>query len=95
MNQERSFARKVLDKISLGFSFISLPFETIGAVGSLISGGFLPAAALGGLAFLDLTQIREHGRPPEQQSWYNPERIMDKVIGSLRLNHTSRLAYSD
>jgi hypothetical protein len=55
---------------------------------------------LGGVLFfsallkMEHAQFTQHGKPPEQQSWYNPERIMDRIVGSLRFNKASRLAYS-
>ena len=91
MNKERSLPRRIFDKVGYGSAFISLPFETIGAVGSIATGAWIPTLALGGLAFLDITQIREHGKSPEQQSWYNPERLWDRVWGRKRI-HSSRMA---
>ncbi len=91
MNTERSFPRRVFDKIGFGSAFISLPFETVGSITSLMTGALIPAVALGGLAFLDVTQIREHGKPAEQQSWYNPEKLWDRVWGRQRI-HSSRMA---
>jgi hypothetical protein len=91
---ERGMLRKSLDKVFLGFSFITLPLGVGVAATSLWAAQWGTAALASGSAFLDFTQIREHSKPPEQQSWYNPERIMDRLIGSLRFNTTSRLAYS-
>jgi hypothetical protein len=91
---ERSFLRKSLDKVFLGISFITLPLGVGVAASSLLAAQWGTAAIASGSAFLDFTQIKEHGRSPEQQSWYNPERLADRLIGSLRFNKTSRLAYS-
>ena len=91
---ERGLLRKSLDKVFLGFSFITLPLGVGVAATSLWAAQWGTAALASGSAFLDFTQIKEHNRPPEKQSWYNPERIMDRLIGSLRFNTTSRLAYS-
>jgi hypothetical protein len=94
---ERSFLRKSLDKVFLGFSFITLPLGIGVAASSLLAAQWSTAALASGSAFLDFTQIKEHSRPPEKQSWYNPERVMDgvsKAIGRLRFNKASRLAYS-
>ena len=91
---ERGPLRKTLDKVFFGFSFITLPLGVGIAASSLMAAQWGTAALASGSAFLDFTQIKEHSRPPEKQSWYNPERLMDRVIGSLRFNKTSRLAYT-
>lgn len=95
---ERSFTRKVVDKAFLGFSFITLPLGLYAAGTSLLAGELVRAAIASGAAFLDITQIKEHGRSPEKQSWYNPEKILDKILGrgSNRLRHspTSSMAYA-
>jgi hypothetical protein len=91
---ERGMLRKTLDKVFLGFSFITLPLGVGIAASSLLAAHWGTAALASGSAFLDFTQIKEHSKPPEQQSWYNPERLMDRVIGSLRFNKASRLAYT-
>lgn len=95
MNTERSFFRKTVDKIALGVSFFTLPFSLVAGVSAVGAAELLKAGGAFTWSFLDVTQIREHGRKPEEQSWYNPERIMDRVIGSLRFNKKSRLAYSN
>ncbi len=69
--------------------------RTVGLVSALAQGNFVWAGIFGTLMFLDYTQFREHNRPPREQSWYNPERIMDRLVGSLRLGHsTPRTAFA-
>lgn len=95
---ERGTFRKFVDKALLGVSFVTFPLGLYVAGTSLIAGEFLRAAVASGFAFVDYTQIKEHGRSPEKQSWYNPERILDKILGrgSNRLKHapTSSMVYA-
>lgn len=94
---ERGPIRKAVDKAAFGLAFVTLPLALVGGVGALISGEFIVAGVAGTSAFLDYTQIRQHGKPPVEQSWYNPERLMDKAVGSLRFfkaNPSPRMAYA-
>jgi len=85
---ERGFARRTLDKVTYGISFITLPLGVVTAGASVTVGSFTTAAIAGGFAFMDYTQIKEHGREPEKQSWYNPERIYDRVFGRFQPSST-------
>lgn len=82
---ERGTLRKVMDKAGWGGSLLfGLPLSIATTIGAAATGAWWAAA--GGLAWakVEYTQIVEHHKKPEEQSWYNPERIMDKIIGSLR-----------
>lgn len=78
---ERGWVRKTFDKAGLGISLITLPLGLYTAGTSIVAGEMTRAAIAGAWSFLDFTQIREHGRPPEKQSFYNPERVFDRVFG--------------
>ncbi len=80
---ERGSIRKVVDKVGYGVAYVSGTFGVIGGVGALMTGNIPLAALAAGFVFLDYTQIRQHGLPPEKQSWYNPERILDKVSAMI------------
>jgi len=84
IEHERGPIRRVADKAGLVFSFFSLPAWLLTAVGAGATGNFALAGGALAMAEIDRTQIVEHGKPPEKQRWYNPERIMDRVIGALR-----------
>ena len=77
-NTERGLARKVFDKVGLVTSAVTIPSEIIG-LGTAIAAG-----SLGGVLFfsallkMEHAQFTQHGKPSEQQSWYKPERIMDR-----------------
>lgn len=81
---ERGPIRKLVDKGFFGISLVTLPLSLYVAGTSILAGEFTKSFIASGFAFLDFTQIRQHGKAPTEQSWYNPERIMDKVLGSLR-----------
>lgn len=95
---EKNFGRRILDKTLFGVSLITLPLGIYTAGTSLLAGEFFKGAAAFGFAFLDYTQIKEHGLPPEQQSKYNPERILNKImsLGSKRFQHapTQSMVYA-
>ncbi len=95
---ERGLARKVFDKAGLVTSAVTVPSEIIG-LGAAIAAGSLGGVLLfSSLLKMEHAQFTQHGKPPEQQSWYNPERLWDRVfagIGRLRINKTSRIAYSE
>lgn len=94
---ERSLLRKTADKVFLGVSLVTLPIGLYVAGSSLIAGEFVTAAVAGGFAFIDYTQIREHGKPPSEQSWWNPEKILDRFWrGSNRLkqNTSTSMVYA-
>lgn len=78
---ERGWVRKTFDKVGVGVSAVTLPLSLYTAGTSVAAGNMLRAAVAGIWAFLDFTQLREHGRPPEKQSFYNPERVYDRVFG--------------
>lgn len=80
-SNERGFARKVVDKAFLGVSLVTLPIGLYVAGTSVLAGEFIRGAIASGFAFIDYTQIKEHDKPPKEQSWYNPERIMDRIVG--------------
>lgn len=87
---ERGPVRKLADKAFLGLSFITLPLGIYTAGTSFLAGEMMRGLIFSGFAFMDYTQIKEHGRSPEKQSWYNPERIMDRFIGSNRLKSPTK-----
>jgi hypothetical protein len=76
---ERGKTRKVIDKVGRAASYVTLPLGLLAGGGALLAGEYAAAAVAGTGVFLDATQIRERKRRPDQQSWYNPERIMDKI----------------
>lgn len=91
-NSERTLPRKVADKFGYLISFVTGPIAAIEGFKFLLIGAYPAAAIAGTWAFMDLTQIRQHGKPRNEQSWYNPEKIWDKiwgVKGSDRFNQSS------
>lgn len=91
-NGERTLPRKIADKVGFGIAFVTGPIAAIESVKALLIGAYPLAIIAGTWAFMDLTQIREHGKTKNEQSWYNPERIADLfwgTKGSNRFNHTS------
>ena len=96
---ERGPIRKVVDKATLGLSLVTLPLGIVTGVRALWAGNYMMATLAGGSTFMDFTQIKEHNRPPEKQSFYNPERIMDKVFSMVRgrnrfSSSTSRMVHA-
>ena len=91
---ERGPVRKVFDKAGLVTSAVTIPGEIIGLGTALAAGSLGGVLLFSALLKMEHAQFTQHGKPPEQQSWYNPERIMDRLIGSLRFSTPSRLAYS-
>lgn len=91
VERERSFLKKTIDKVGYAAAFVTLPLGLYVGGTALLAGEMGKAAVAGTFAFLDFTQIREHGRPPEKQSSWNPERLGDAIfnffgIGSQKLN---------
>lgn len=86
---ERGPVKKTLDKATYLLAFVTLPLAIVGGVGAFAAGKFLTAGIAGTSAFLDYIQIKEHDKPPEAQSIYNPERITDLLVNPWRFFNKS------
>jgi hypothetical protein len=70
-DQEKSFGRKVFDAAGFGFSLVTLPFGLYTAGTSLAAGELTRFLIAAGFSAHDLIQIRDYGKPREQQSSLN------------------------
>lgn len=92
LGQSRNKTRQLVDKLGYGLAFITLPLGIYAGGAAFLAGEVSRGFMISGLAFLDFTQIREHGRSIEKQSPWNPERLWDKVWGRKRFNQTPSMA---
>lgn len=99
---ERGPVRRMVDKGTRLLAYPSFVLGVATAVGAATTGNVPLLLFATGSSFLDFTQIKERNLSPEKQSWYNPERLMDKITaalskrnrGSNRFNIQEHPAYS-